>query len=432
MIFFVITLLLLILNIWFFLKRGWEDSFYPAHYSTLYYPEERPVIRKWKEHKPGKLEAEVGWNRTPVGWKISIDGKDAGQVEGENPIFDFPDGDHTFHDYRAEPLPEGIGNPLEFKMRYIPSSIPAASNHTAPDRYIIRTEHPIGKFKQYPVSHWVDDYEYMDGDSLGEIDRILRHETGIKAEDAVSEKLEKLITHFRKTIGKECRGTPMDDFRWMNPFQIYRAMIAGKSKGYCTQHAQMFVCFANRAGLSTRLIQGARTQGNRFVFTGHTWVEAYIPEQDRWAWVEPSHGIPYVLDKNGQVLNTVDLANLREHDAFDGVTARIYKDWEWEDLEGEEETMIEAPFSQCNGVVKRQFIPASIFKWRQPPNVEDIRSLYGQLLKNRAFLWGNLVRYWFKPPLAYALYPVEGKRTYWIRHLLFWGFWLSLVSWILA
>ncbi|MBN1541785.1 transglutaminase domain-containing protein, partial [candidate division KSB1 bacterium] len=194
-------------------------------------------------------------------------------------------------------------------------------------------------------------------------------------------------------------------------------------KGWCTQFGQIWTFFANRAGIPTRLLQGARTQDNTFVYTGHTWAESWIAEQQRWAFVDLSHAYVAVFDKAGRVLNTVELFSLNSHDAFDGVTARIVQDWEWKHLQAETgpDSLATVPFALCNRVVRQQFTPHSIFKWRRPPNVEDVRMITGSLFKDAAFGWSNVERYLFKPPLAYSLYPTEGKATYFLRWALFYG-----------
>jgi hypothetical protein len=126
------------------------------------------------------------------------------------------------------------------------------------------------------------------------------------------------------------------------------------------------------------------------------------------------------------------LATLRRHGTWHGVTGRVYKDWAWTHLEGEAKTFVDAPFPLVGDVVERQFLTSAIYKWRRPPNVEDLRSDYTLLFRNWEFFWGNLQRYYFKPPLAFANYPTEGNRTYLERHLLLWGFLASLVAWGVA
>jgi hypothetical protein len=64
--------------------------------------------------------------------------------------------------------------------------------------------------------------------------------------------------------------------------------------------------------------------------------------------------------------------------------------------------------------------------------VEDVREVYAGFFQDRTFLWGNLERYLFKPPLAYSFYPTEGARTYLIRRLLFFAFVTSFVVVLLA
>ena len=44
--FWILALILFAANLAHFLTRGWEDSFYPASYSTIYFPTDRPVIEE--------------------------------------------------------------------------------------------------------------------------------------------------------------------------------------------------------------------------------------------------------------------------------------------------------------------------------------------------------------------------------------------------
>jgi len=88
-------------------------------------------------------------------------------------------------------------------------------------------------------------------------------------------------------------------------------------------------------------IARAITQKAVIVYTGHSWAESWVKEQNRWAFVDEDQSIIAVRDRKGTLLNTADILHLCEHDAFDGVTARVYvadgsvpvlKDWELLDL----------------------------------------------------------------------------------------------------
>lgn len=427
-----LTAILLLLNVFYFLNRNWEDSYWVTSYSTIYYPADRPIISGWAE-VDGGIEAQIVLEGQIEGWTVTRDGEPWSEAGGKNLFIKAPpESDDAMHRYVATPRPAGLHPPVEFDIRFLPRSFHEARGLPRSDTYIIRTDLPTGKFGQLAVSDWVDDFSYETEANLEQTDRILVEQAGINARDPTFSKLEKLMAHLRIKLGEECRGTPPLDSRWKTPYQLYTEMESGAATGWCTQFAQAYVYFANRAGLATRLVQGARTQGNTFIFTGHTWVEAWIPEQGRWAWVEPSFGQVYVTDKKGQVLNTVELANLRQHNAWDGVTARVYKDWGWPDLEGDDGTFVNANFTEVSGVVERQFLTSAIYKWRRPPNVEDLRYDYGMVFEDATFFWGNLERYFFKPPLAYSNYPAEGNRVYVIRHALLWGFLLALVATALA
>jgi len=278
----------------------------------------------------------------------------------------------------------------------------------------------------------VDDYEYVGKEELAKVDKLLHDEVGIREGMPTFEKMEKLTAYLRRKL-INARGVPKDDFRWMNPWLIYQEMVAGTGKGWCTQHGQIWTFFANRAGIPTRLMQGARTQDNDFVYTGHTWSESYIKEQHRWAFVDLSHSHIYITNKHGRVLNTAELFFINQVNAFDSTFARTYKDWEWKDLAVDPgaDSIVSVSFKECNKVVKKEFSSHAIFKIRRPPNVEDVRTIYSDFFKDATYCWGNLERYLFKPPLAYSFYPTSGKRTYVIRWLLFFSMILVMVVLVL-
>jgi hypothetical protein len=303
-------------------------------------------------------------------------------------------------------------------------------HHT--DSYIVRANVPCGEFEQYSVADWLDDFAYVGEEGLLEVDRILRDEVGIRSSDSTFARMQKLMRFLRPQL-KDAGGVPLDDERWMNPLDLYHAMVDGTGKGWCTQNAQLWVFWANRAGIATRFVFGARTEAdNHIVYTGHSWAECFIPEQNRWAFVDLAHAHLYITDREGLVLNSAELFYLNQHNAFDSVFARIYVDREWAHLPEitATDTFATVPYALCNGVVREEFTSHSILKYRRPPNVEDVRSIYTGFLRDRTFLTGNLERYLFKPQLAYSFYPTEGAHTYAVRRVLFFGFLISLALWI--
>lgn len=422
---------LLVLNLVHFLTRSWEDSYLPSNYATIYTPTDLPTIREWR-HVDDGLELVLRWSVRADGWRILRDGEPYAENTGPNPRVPVVREETTPHVYTAIPQPDGVGPPLEFRIVSISAAYSDSIGLPRPNAYYIRTNESNARFPQYAVSDWVDDYTYLGAEALAQIDTLLHDEMGIEEADTDLVRLEKIMAHLHLHLGKSCRGSPSNDSRWQTPWEIYQLMLRGEAKGWCTQYGQIFVMFANRAGVPSRLVVTARTEGNATIFTGHTWSESWIAEQGRWAWGDPVKGLVYATDARGQLLNTMELARLRPHGAWHGVDARVFKDFLWPELEGTEHTFVSANFDRVRGVVENQFNRHAIFKWRRPPNVEDLRSDYTQLWKDRTFFWGNLERYYFKPPLALADYPMEGRWTYAIRHLLLWSFLIAMAGWGMA
>ena len=429
--FALLFLILLIANIYVFFTREWESSFHPTSYATLYYPLDIPTIRQWDLVERDRIQLDIACTQDVHEWTILTNGENPQRGVGMKPMFRLDTTLNTVNSYRLTPDPEDACQPIEILLRFLPGDFYEERGMRHTDVYIVRSNVPCGEFDQVSVDYWVDDYAYVSEEGLAEVDRILRDEVGIRYTDSTFARMEKLARYLRIKL-KDARGVPKDDERWMNPWMLYNEMVGGTGKGWCTQHAQLWVFWANRAGIPTRYVFGARTEDNAIVYTGHSWGESFIREQNRWAFVDLSHAQIYVTDRNGDALNSAQLFHLNQHGAFDSPYARIYVDWEWTHLLDSlaSDTIATVPFALCNRVVRSEFTPHSILKYRRPPNVEDVRALYTGFYKDRTFLWGNLERYIFKPQLAYSFYPTEGERTYFIRRLLFFALIASFLLWL--
>jgi hypothetical protein len=423
--------LLLAANLYVFFTRGWEDSLYPASYATLNYPLDAPSLREWVVEKSDVLKLDLAWNKTPAQWQLLVDGKAAQTMPGTaprlhiaGPVFDGTTGaalESFKHRYTLRPLPEGTGPDLDFTVNVIAAEFYRKNGmQWAKDIYLVETDLPVGKFDRWPVSHWADDYRYVDADARAAADRVVREKMGVSEADDTVTRMEKVIRYLRTHLA-ESGGVPKDDFRWMDPWHMCQEMIAGTGKGWCTQNAQIYTFFANRAGVPTRFVFGANTQNDRVIYSGHSWAESWVKEQNRWAYVDITQSIFAVQDRKGRMLNSADILELGAHDTFDGVTARIFKDWHWKNLpvEAKPLTAVTVPFASVNWLARQEFNRQAIVKYRHPPNVEDLRDVYSMLLKDRTFAWTNFKRYLWDPPLAYSKLPTDGPRTYLVRQGLF-------------
>jgi len=437
---FSLTLLCLLLlgaNLYVFFTRDWESSYLPESYATLYHPLDVPTLREWKVEKHHVLRLDVAWNKTPEEWQVLVDGKAGATTPGNapriaisGPIFDgttnapLTDFKHT---YTLRPLPVGTGPDLTFSITYISAEFYRSKGMRRNEVYLVASDVPVGKFKRHPLSYWVDDYRYVGSAQLAAADKIVREEMGVTDADDTMARIEKIVRYVRLKL-VNAGGVPKDDFRWMDPWTMFQEMVAGTGKGWCTQYAQIYTFFANRAGIPTRFVFGSNTQDDVIAYNGHSWAETWVKEQNRWSYVDMTRELFGVADRHGALLNTADILQLCQHDAFEGVTARIYKDWHWQDLPVETKplTPVTVPFSAVNAVAKQEYTHQAIFKYRHSPNVEDLRGSYSMLLRDRTFAWTNFKRYLWDPPAAYSLLPTDGPRTYCIRQSLFAGLLLAL------
>jgi hypothetical protein len=423
--------LLLTVNLYVFLTREWEESYVPTSYATLYYPLDVPTIRDWTLVERDRIQLNLACTVDVRDWKVLTDGGNEQHTTGMHPSFRIDTTISVLHTYTLLPVSHDAMQPIEISIRFYGSEFYASQGMTHSDVYIVRSSVPCGNFEQYSVNDWVDDYSYVGAASLAESSRILYDEVGIRDTDPTLVRIEKLAPYVRKKLSGS-GGVPKDDERWMDPYRLYSVLVDGTGKGWCTQNAQVWVYWANRAGIPTRFVFGARTQDNTFVYTGHSWAESYIVEQHRWAYLDLSQCQLYITDRQAQVLNTAELFHLNQHAAFDSTFARLYVDKLWQGHAGipGRDTIVTVPFSLCNSFFRSEFTPHSILKYRRPPNVEDVRDDYKGLFSDWTFLKGNIERYLFKPPLAYSFYPTEGSRTYFIRQALFVVMMISLIAWI--
>lgn len=438
------VVVLLAANVIYFLRRNWEGSHWAVDYAQLNYPSDAPSILRWRTDGDTRLMPEIVWSHRPAQWQLLVDGQpgpvltgDAPWVELRGPAYTGANG-QRFEDFRhayvLRPLPAGTGPDLAFTVARIDRRFYLERGMHFPDHLAqIRTQLPVGAFKRHPVSRWVDGYRYLDSATLAEADRIVREEMGVKPDDPVLVKMDKVIRHLR-TCWANAGGVPKDAYRWQDPLTIFRELRDGEGKGWCTQNAQVYTFFANRAGVPTRYVFGATVQDNRLVFNGHSWAESYLADHGRWTFVDPFRPIIATFGRNGRPLNSADLLHLCRLGTLEGVTARIIKDWDWKDLAvaGEPGAVLEVPFALVSRVPLEEFNAQSIFKYRLPPNVEDVRDLYGMLLRNPTFALTNLKRYLFEPAPAYSLYPTEGANTYLVRRGLFVALVVSVVGLIAA
>ncbi len=436
----LICALFLIANIYVFLTREWEGNHRSKSYAQINYPLDTPSLLNWRISGQ-RIYPNIIWNKSPSHWQVIKEGKVVETVPGASPFITLADDyfkgdddrklDEFEQHFLLRPLPAGIGRDVSFVFRPISREFYLNREMDFPKDLIgVKSNVPVGHFKRHAVSDWVDDYSYIDQASLVEADRIIRDDMHITDQDTQLSRIEKIV-HFMRDQFIDAGGVPKNDFRWKNPFQIFSEMRSGQGKGWCTQNAQIYTFFANRAGIATRFVYCGTVQSNQFIHDGHSWAESYLEEQNRWLYVDPQQVVIGVFHRDGRALNTADVFQLCQLDSFEGFSARTFRNWQWSELpvEGSPDQAISVPFSLVNRCAKKQFTPHTIIKYRRPPNMEDIRHIYSILFTSGGYAWSNFKRYLWHYDLAYSNMPTKGNCVYRLRQSLFAGLILS-AAWL--
>jgi hypothetical protein len=112
------------------------------------------------------------------------------------------------------------------------------------------------------------------------------------------------------------RGIPNDAIQQATPLETYQMALSGQSGIWCSNFASVYYLFSNAIGIRTRKVSVGGMIGI-VKYSGHGFCESYIPEQNRWATVDINSRLFAITDRNGQVLNTLDLSEVLQANSVD-------------------------------------------------------------------------------------------------------------------
>jgi transglutaminase-like putative cysteine protease len=423
-VFLIIFLIAVGITVYGFINKEWETFYTPESYATIYYPSDYPLIKDFSQISQTRIQIHISNKNTVNRWRLEADGMEPQTSYGMSPEFDINPEEFTTINYTLKAVDPSDVASVVFSIRFLSKEYYMERGLNRKDVYLVSSDLPYGKFKQYPLTFWSDDYHYLTEEQLAETENILA-EMGIEGDDSTLVKMEKITVYLRRKL-INARGVPKDDLRWYDPLTLYKQMLSGDCKGWCTQHAQLFTFYASRAGVPTRQVFACRDVKKMFTFNGHAWAESWVSEQQRWAYVDLSHGHVYVTNAGGEVLNTVQLYFLQQANSFEGIQLRLFSDWEWQEQFGVSDSLTTVPFMECNQVMVNQMVKQAAFKFRNVPQVESVRDEYKGFLKNKTFLWGNLKRYFLVPQPAWSPYSEDHVRALNFQRKLM--FWITILS----
>ncbi|MFC1673476.1 hypothetical protein ACFL12_04910 [Pseudomonadota bacterium] len=115
-------------------------------------------------------------------------------------------------------------------------------------------------------------------------------------------------------------GQPPEYLNHLSPMSVLDEALSGRARVFCRQRALTQVFLSNVAGVPSRIVWSGRILDG-VMLSGHGFMESYITEQARWAYSDISHGISYITDRDGHVLNAADVLSVISNHAGQGLQA---------------------------------------------------------------------------------------------------------------
>lgn len=392
----ILLLLLTAANFAVYLARHEIDMFLPATYKTLYHPTDVPTLVDTRILGHGRLMLKIAMREQPRRWIVTDDAGGRAEQTGESPVLELKEFIHAYEIEVPDRTPPLL---ISIRFGFYTSEYYKKGGRTQPDNYwLISASIPMGKFRQYSLSRWIDAFRYVAAEEKDEARRILREEMNVAGGESALEKIEKICAYQGK-LYKTQAGTPDDRMQnEVSPLRMFRRVQAKEGFIWCTQMAIIYHFFANLAGVPTRLITLNGHLGPT-ITTGHSFAESFIPERNGWARVDPSGNKFYVWNRENKLLNSADILHAVLNGSYSDLSVRALKDGE----------IITAPYGEHNASDIQMFSPGAQLIYRRGNYKAD----------------GAVARYLFAPNLAYSLDADYATRLYLRR-------WLLFLAWIAA
>jgi hypothetical protein len=279
---------------------------------------EMPRVMGHKMVSRGVLELQLSRTNGAKSWTLTPDEGEPYEVNTPFPQVRMLDRYHTF---KVEANEGGIS--FSFSIDYCPTEVYAEAGQTHPDDnyFISHIELPVWKNETYALDDWcgwdLNAEELVKASDLMKGDLTDKMTTADRIEGVGRWLLDRLDNR---------RGIPTDEIQAASPFGMFELAHSGASGIWCGNFANIYYLFANAAGIRTRLVSvGGMLDGVKY--SGHGFCESYLPEKGRWACVDVHSKIFLMRNRDGQELNTLDLAEILRANSI-AVDAVIYEDGE--------------------------------------------------------------------------------------------------------
>ncbi len=164
---------------------------------------------------------------------------------------------------------------------------------------------PLIEEELIPLSKWTELPHSVSQKEIEDTKKIIRDSIPIYPSDNTVTRIIKVGVFLLKEL-KPHLGAPLDSIKHLTPLNQFKLAVEKNYDIDCADYADIYFLFANCADIPTRRIGVAGWMGD-IPISGHVFDESYVPEQQRWAFVDLTSEKITVTNAADKVLNTADL-----------------------------------------------------------------------------------------------------------------------------
>lgn len=365
-----------LLNIWFVTARRTLIIGRLADYATVYSCSDAPHIRT-VVLKDGILHLDIGGSCDDESF---CEGLSSREKRGSGGWIHFPvqEGRHVYrvtaHDDKTE---------IRLDATYHTSKAYMAAGKVEGDRvHIYECSVPIGQRVLYSISDWTGGYEEEINPQERTRALAMLDAYGFDMGQSARSKVQNLVSFLMDHVC-ESFGTPSDNgAEALNGLSVFFSVLDSGNKVWCSNLASMYCAFANLVGLPSRQVTVVGAEKN-VGFTGHTFAETYIREEQSWAMVDLTAHRALVVDPSDHVVNSSQLLNSLQVLQDLPFTAYVY----------ESGGIVARPYSAHNHLDKNYFGPnSSLLFFKQASSSAFLRRAWTYLAYPKLLLSSNPTR----------------------------------------
>ncbi len=307
--FYLLSLLLIVANVYIFLNRNAYLYIKQSSYNELYQPFAGKGIKDITISGNKATLYLAGFNNN-ITWKIKADSL---LIKEQRAPLEF-ELKENLHKYTFIP-DDTSTQPFICLMDYSRGRVYEAAGNSASTNTALR--YCSLPFISYN-NKWNYTYNYIPDDEIAASEKILQQEVFVNENDADTVKFKK-IARFVYTSLKPYTGIPPDSLLIKTPYGQFKSIRAGNTKVWCSNFSILLNYFCTLSGLKIRPV-GFLGPFKTISLGSHAANEIYISELGGWVYTDLTNNMIFVKDQTGNYLNTADILYQKSLPAIPALT----------------------------------------------------------------------------------------------------------------